>query len=73
MEEFKFTVHQPLRADDRDGFYQTVSILAKYPSCAYRIAYSGGDVEGHIKNAIAELKLKLIKEIVQAEFEVVND
>jgi hypothetical protein len=69
MKEFKFIIQKPKRSLDSDELDRNVVIIAKYNHHVYPLASANYD-EHEIKTAIALLKMNLISEIINAEFEV---
>lgn len=72
-DEFKFLITQPIRDILADKRYQTLSIMAKFPTFYYRLELDKNSKfaeRDQIRIAVAELKVELIKSIANAEFEM---
>lgn len=70
--EFKFVISRPLREPGADHSYQYFQIFAAYPTFVYYVALKSGETMTEHEQerlAISELKMRLIKDIVDAKFE----
>ncbi len=70
-QEFKFKIEWPMRNVASEGSYQLFKIYAAYPNFVYSVLVKPNDRisdEDQKRLAIAELKVKLIQQIANAEF-----
>lgn len=76
MNTFKFRINAPKKQVYNKDWFQICEISTKIPSIYYAVPFSpidGVTREELIRLAIAELKVRMIQEIANAEFEEVND
>ncbi len=69
---FKFVISGVRRNTSNDGGYQMGSIYASYPTFVYHIETVPGinlSTDEQVRLAVSELKVRLIQEISNAEFE----
>jgi len=70
--EFKFIVKMPWRAPECDTRTQVFAIYASYPTMVYSVLLKPNDRMAELDQerlAISELKVRLIQDIANAEFE----
>lgn len=73
MDEFKFIVRLPRKLIDRDGSEQLFMIYTESPHYVYSVMLKKNasiTTEEQYDLAVSKLKLKLIKDISNAEFEL---
>lgn len=75
MKVFKFTVGRSLRAIDADKVYQNISITTVTPMIVFPIQLSRNlhDYEDKLRLAQAELKVEIIRALIDGEWEFEQD
>jgi hypothetical protein len=73
--EFVFEIQYPQQLPDEDCKVMRLTIRAQYPIFIYPLKLKSVEImprEDQIQLAIDELKIELIKQIVEAKFELVK-